>query len=141
MHGSHVKLAVAAAITTGMFARASSAASGPIVELTWNAPAGCPDREEALGEIRALLAHHHEPDERPEARVDIRRTDAGRFEVMMQTRTGDLVSERRFDGATCEHVVRAATFIIALSMDPVGVAAAASSPPPMPPPAEPAEIS
>jgi hypothetical protein len=140
MHGSPVKLALATMIAAGMFTRSSSAASEPIVELTWNVPAGCPDSEEALGEIRALLANYREAGARPEARVEIRRTDAGRFEVLMQTRSGELVSERRFEGATCDHVVRAATFIIALSMDPVGVAAAASSPPPLPR-VEPAELS
>ncbi len=76
-------------------------------------------------------------DQQAEARVEISRDRDGEFVVSLQTRLGQLVTGRRFEGARCEDVVRATTLIIAMALDPVGVAEATAVPPGLAPKREP----
>ncbi len=129
---------LAPVIAVGLLLPRPAGAAAPAVplEIVWRAPEECPNREAALAQLRALLVHRPAMEQGAEARVEIVRGREGRFVVAMQTRLGTLVNQRRFDGATCEDVVRATTLIIAMALDPVGVAAAktegAAAPQPAP---------
>ncbi len=123
------RLGLALWLASGLLPRSVSAAppSEPL-QLAWRAPAGCPDREAALAQLRILL-HGDYSGPRAEARVVIAAAGAGGFVVTTQTRLGAFQSERRFAGVTCEALARATTLIIAMTLDPVGAAGAAVTPP------------
>jgi len=113
------------------------------IELGWNPPKGCPEKNEVLAEIERLLGGPPEPREAPfvaEARLSQR---GGRWAVVLTTRDARGSGERTVEGASCAEVANATALVIAIAFDPERVAEVQrrESEPPVvaPQPAAPAE--
>src|SRR5262245_40126902 len=96
-------LAACLAASASLLVEDALAQSRVPIELTWEAPAECPDRSQALERIERLLGGPAEADDAISARASIRRTEAGRWTVqLMVTRPGAGTGERRIEGASCD---------------------------------------
>ena len=110
----------------------AQASAGARLQLEWQAPEGCMDREAARAAIDAALgapapATDSAPprgaralppsDARPVARVRIAQLDDGRWnaDIWMYGARGS--GERSFEGASCANVAEAAALIVAMALD------------------------
>jgi hypothetical protein len=97
----------------------SALAAAPSIELSWSAPAGCPDREVVLRAIRDLVGESPTPQSPPEfwvrgqieAHEDVFRLD-------LSWRTARDHAERAMSAKTCDELARAAALIVALAVNP-----------------------
>jgi len=93
------------------------------VELTWRAPAGCPNEAWARKAIDAYLGHRKVEAFKPIAvRVEITAAAGGRWRAALSMR-GGASGDRTFEGGTCARVGDAAVLIVALMLDPLEVVA------------------
>jgi hypothetical protein len=93
------------------------------IELTWRAPAGCPNEAWARKAIDGYLGHRKIEAFKPIAvRVEITAAAGGRWRAALSMR-GGASGDRAFEGATCARVGDAAVLIVALMLDPVEVVA------------------
>jgi hypothetical protein len=91
----------------------------PRLELDWDAPQECPDREAARGAIEAALGTKTETDDMPGpavVRVKVTQSESGRYaaDIWMYDATGS--GERSFEGADCAQVTQAAALIVAFAL-------------------------
>jgi hypothetical protein len=86
------------------------------VDLTWNAPEGCPSRDAVLAEVsrnltgvrpRAAVAHAH-----------VTRLAPQRWSVHLVTDVDDTPGERSFEADSCAALAGATALIVAWTMDP-----------------------
>jgi hypothetical protein len=86
-----------------------TAAADP--QVTWTAPAGCPDAGHFAARVQAHLGDPQAADGIP---VEVRITRAdGRFALVLRTEHG----ERALDGEHCADLVEAAALIVAMALD------------------------
>ncbi|HEX6271713.1 MAG TPA: hypothetical protein VFZ53_01670 [Polyangiaceae bacterium] len=119
---------------------AASAGSLPI-ELDWEGPPSCAPPEDLDGAVRGFLGDVPPPDDVPPiaARVTLRESADGRFDVRMVTTSGGATRERRLGTETCDEARELVAFLLALLVDPRAAEPAASSAASAPPaPAKPA---
>jgi hypothetical protein len=91
--------------------------------LEWNAAEDCPDQSAAEAAIREILGSRTASDPKPDAvKVDITRLFNGRWEVRIVTYGESGTGHRSFEGSSCERVAEAAILIVAMALDPLGVA-------------------
>jgi hypothetical protein len=98
------------------------AQAGTTVELTWQAPAGCPQQGEVRDRIQKLAGSPRPTDNRLSADGIISQTDEGRFRLELVVRTGGLVGARSIDSKSCKDLAGAAAITLALllrSPDPL----------------------
>jgi hypothetical protein len=94
-------------------------AAAPAVDLTWNAPPDCPDREVVVNEISRLLGGT-QPDRPLPVQAAASQLADGRWSMYLSTPAG----ERSFEGDSCARLADATAVIIALMIVP------ATDPPP-----------
>jgi hypothetical protein len=115
------------------------------IELEWEGPASCPPSGNIDGDVRRILGDITLPESLSpiSARVSVRESPDGRFEVRMLTTSGDDTRERALRTETCDEARDLVAFLLALLIDPRAreptAAPVAKKPPPAtkPPPAEP----
>jgi hypothetical protein len=110
---------------------ARAAAADEDLELSWDAPPGCPDVQQVAADIGRLTRGTAAP---MVVAGTVSRDDAGQWAVDLAiTRAGGVPGQRRVEGGSCREVTDAAAVIVAL-------ARGAPSPPPPPPPPPPAVV-
>src|SRR4051812_29249858 len=97
----------------------SALASAPPLELSWQAPAGCPDGAAILHYITKVVGNAEPTPSTMRAQASIARLAADRWmaDLTVQTSATDS-STRTFEGPTCEAVAEAAALVVALAMHP-----------------------
>jgi hypothetical protein len=123
-----------------LIARAADA--GEAVSLTWQAPAGCPDRAAILERLRSLLVVSKASSGQVTARGTVIGSSAGTWELNLETVQGERTWKRTMQSASCDELADAAALIIALVVDPDLMTEAQTNPgavtrEPPPPPAVP----
>lgn len=111
----------------GPVALALVLAGGPAepiaVELSWTAPAACPDEASIAGDLAELTrgALVHGPS--TARRVDVVVTARGDgFALALDVATPELTEHRTLEGASCETLARAATLMISVAIAPIASA-------------------
>lgn len=111
--------------------------SSPL-ELTWSAPAGCATRDEVIAHVDALVGRDLPPGHRTIAArgriVASSSPDEARYRLELIV-VGDEANRRSMEGDDCTHLVDAAALILALDIDPDGLARRAGFEAQAPPPA------
>lgn len=113
------------------------------LSLAWTAPAGCPSRDDVLAETRRLLGGKIESDAPLAARAEVALAAPSdyRLRITLDRTPGE--RPREVHAPTCAELGDAAALILALSLDPAGVAGASpgsalhadpAAPPPPPAP-------
>jgi hypothetical protein len=90
----------------------------PGLTLTWNAPAGCPERADVEQSIQKLLGEG--PERRTaalDARIDVWVAGEGRWQALVVTR-GASAGTRRLAGGSCRSVALASAVVIAQAIQP-----------------------
>jgi hypothetical protein len=85
-------------------AGAAAQPASPPVSLTWNSPPDCPSREQVLAEVARVLAGSHQPRIPATARVDVARTEGGRWQAALSVDARDAHSERNLEAESCEAI-------------------------------------
>ena len=107
-----------AALCTALGCVPAGAQSPPLVDLTWNAPRGCPSADDVQARIRKLLpasfasANPIAPPLRAEATIT--RRQSGDLQLKLVLRAGDLTGERTITGRSCADLAGAAAVNLAL---------------------------
>lgn len=86
------------------------------IEVRWEAPAGCPDREALLARMHARIG----PDAEGPASVHgtVSATNSG-YALALELAIAGNATQRELDAATCGELVDAAALIVAVALDPV----------------------
>lgn len=91
------------------------------IDLSWSAPAGCPEASFVRGRIDDLLAGAS-AGQPLSARVDVTAGPTGfRVEMLLTSEAGD--GERQLEAASCEEIAEATALVVALAYDPDAVVA------------------
>lgn len=118
--------AAALAALCCVLACASVRAQSPeLVELTWDAPAGCPGAADVQARIRRLAASARPTGTALRAEGTITRKADGGLHLKLVIRAGELVGERNLEGRSCEDLAGAASVNLALllsSQEPLSAA-------------------
>lgn len=93
------------------------ASAGDRIELSWNAPAGCPVEDEVRGRLDALLGTTPAR-ERVAASVQVERTPAGEYSARLVVEMGGHRSDRTLSAAQCGALADATALVIAVTVDP-----------------------
>jgi hypothetical protein len=112
----------------------------PLLELTWTAPAGCPDQAHVAAAVQAFVGPRR-PSQRPlTARGTlIASAEAPRYRLALAVGRNGVASERTMTGDDCARLAEAAALILALDIDPAaGSGESEPAVPEGPPPAAPA---
>lgn len=123
-------LAVLCAVTVHTHVRAQAP---DLVELTWDAPVGCPHAEDVQARIRKLAASATPTATPLRAEATITRNPGGRLKLKLVIHAGDLVGERIIEGKSCEALAGAASVNLALlvrSTEPLSAADVGEPPAP-----------
>lgn len=105
-------LAGAALFALQLFARAVEARPGNI-DLTWNAPIGCPDREQVLTSIRELMGDSVAASD-VAVRIDVARIDA-RLVLRLALKAEGSSAERTMESTDCDELARGAALVVAFA--------------------------
>jgi hypothetical protein len=128
-----VALALALAVPA-----ATPTTSATAVQLTWTAPAACPDAASIAADLAKLTRGALVPGASATHRADVVVTaQADHFTLVLEISSATLTEQRALDGPSCDTLARAATLMIAVAVAPVATARA--TPPvriEIPPPAE-----
>jgi len=105
--------------------------------LSWQAPAGCPSRDELRAQVARLLGGTirvpHGGDIRARAVVE----HGQNWSLAIETESSGRPGQRAIEAASCQDLADATALIIALMIDPDAVAAHAAQPKPIPAPPPP----
>jgi hypothetical protein len=88
----------------------SAGASEPL-DVSWDAPLGCPSREEVIAEATALVKGE------PRARVEATVEEGPPFRARIVVERDGERGERNLEAPTCEALAHAAAIVIAFAMD------------------------
>lgn len=96
------------------------AVAGPVspgIDVTWDAPASCPDAATARAEILARVA------DRPaahglEATIRVRALDDGSWQVEIRLRDDEATATRTLRAASCREALTATAVVVAIAVDP-----------------------
>jgi hypothetical protein len=139
-----------AALTIGLVVAQVVGGAGPAsppspVELSWDAPAGCPNAETVRGGIARGVPSAPGGVARVRAAVVVRQVEAERWRASVDLHGADWAASRTLTGPTCDTVADAAGLVIVLALatelhEREVVVEAPPPPPPRPPPAPPAQV-
>jgi hypothetical protein len=109
------------------------------LDLSWMAPASCPDADHERSEIRRRvgLLDPSRQSARISAEVEIRASTTDLFQLSLRTRIGDTSGERDLAGQDCGELADAAALVLALlinphaALDPSPPSPVAAPPPPI----------
>jgi hypothetical protein len=110
------------------------------VELSWDAPAGCPDAEGVRGAIARGLPPTDGGLARVQAHVSVTPLDAEHWRAALELRGADWTATRTLKGPSCAGVADAAALVIVMALANERQArevVVEAAPPPPPPPVEP----
>jgi len=119
-------------LATGLLL-ALATSPAPAVDLTWDAPAGCPPQAELERQISTLLAGHAPADDRPRVAFRVERRGP-QWLLHGEIHSAQASGRRDLGAATCAELVEAAALIVAIAVDPSFVPGEPAVPPPPPPP-------
>jgi hypothetical protein len=105
---------------------------------SWQAPAGCPSRDEVSAEIARLLGGNIRVPQGGEIKARAQVAHGPTWSLTMETELAGRPGRRSLDAASCQDLANAAALIVALMIDPNAVAAHA--PPPRPVAAPPSAV-
>jgi hypothetical protein len=112
--GSRFGWALAACAFFGIASFADSVAARPgKIDLTWNAPIGCPDRESVLHAIVELMGDAGQASD-VSVRADVGRVGA-HLVLKLVLKTAASSSERTMEASDCEELARGAALVVALA--------------------------
>ncbi|MDC0740202.1 hypothetical protein [Polyangium mundeleinium] len=109
---------------------AADAHAESAVRLRWSAPEGCPTAEVVSAEVDRLLGGRGAQAEPLDVTAEVKRDEAGRFRVRLETRSEEGPRTREVEASSCAALGEAAALIIAMMIDPDVIA----EPPPEVPP-------
>jgi hypothetical protein len=118
-------LAAALAASAGGTARAAS----PPFRFAWTAPSGCPDKAGVLARVGELVGPAARAEDDLWFEADVTPLESGRWRAVLKSGWSGASTERRFESASCANIASATAFIIAMSLDPAGVAERATREP------------
>jgi hypothetical protein len=102
-----------------LLAPPAHAEAGAGLDLTWSAPAGCPEKTEVLLEIERLLGSDRAQKEgAPLRAIGEIRADAQRFRLELSFPSASSELTRHIESESCAELDEAAALILALSLDP-----------------------
>src|ERR1700722_16794915 len=108
------------------------AQDAPPVGLEWNAPGGCPTKQQVLAGVERILGGRGSGARQAvSARAVVSKLGADRWTVVLTTRTDTATGERTVGGDSCKAVADAAALVLALA---VSSETAAPLPVPLPAP-------
>ncbi len=99
-----------------------------VVDLTWTAPAGCPDRESVIAEITPLVSARSST-QTWRARAVIERT-SDMWTLLLTTEVEGAANVRQLRAATCAELAHATAVMLAIAVDPARAVAVAEGPNP-----------
>jgi hypothetical protein len=88
------------------------------LELTWRAPADCPDGEQIRAEVLRLADVDAQPSRHLKAEALLRADDRGGWTLALTTELDGIAGERHLMGASCQSLSEAATLTLALILNP-----------------------
>ena len=99
----------------------------PAIDLTWEAPSGCPQSADVVARAQAHLPSPAaaEPSLRAVARVT---RDGRDYQLRHELRSGDVVARKQLAVESCEAAADAAALLIALALDPEAADARIAAP-------------
>jgi hypothetical protein len=121
---------VATLTTTALAANANDTeppSAAPLLDLTWSAPAECPDKDSVVAEVSDLVVGPH-PVQKPlvaDGKIARRAPNAP---YVLELRIGGEASSRTMTGIDCTRLASAAALVLALDID-AGALERGSSPP------------
>jgi len=111
---THARLLRAVVGLAGVFVTATAAAEQrSTLELSWQAPAGCPQAEGVRERIRAIAGSLTQRESRLRAEGEVVKED-GRFHLRLVVHDGELVGERSIVSDSCEDLAGAAAVALGL---------------------------
>ena len=121
---------VIATLSLGLLADVARADSiDDAVQLSWNAPAGCPSHDSVMNDVARILGAtttHHAT-----VRADVTELGPERWSVHLATNVDGAPGERSLEANSCEAVASATSLIVAWTVDPARARAqTAAAPPP-----------
>lgn len=90
-------------------------ASSERLELSWEAPAGCPGSEQVRELLRGLSSGSHAP-ARVRARIEPRGSG---FAESLEIAVDGAIEQRVLEGKACLELARATALLVAISLDPI----------------------
>jgi hypothetical protein len=108
------RAAALAALCGVLGCSAVHAQSSELVELTWHAPAGCPEAADVQARIRKLAASAKPSGAPLRAEATITRKTGGELHLQLVIHAGTLVGERNLEGRSCDALAGAAAVNLAL---------------------------
>jgi hypothetical protein len=87
-------------------------------ELTWQAPAGCPDGASVQKEVIRLARVTEAPERRLSARITVDKVSESDWMLDLQTEVDGILGERTLQGRSCRAVADAAALTLALMLNP-----------------------
>jgi len=108
---------------------------GLALELTWEAPQGCPDLARERAEISRRVGGlgREIPGEPIAAQGTIHLDPSGGYSLLLRTRVGDIRGERALAGQDCRELAAAAALVLALLINPEAAHSLDSEPAPVVP--------
>ena len=108
---------VIAILAIGLIAEVARADSiDDAVQLSWNAPAGCPSHDSVMNDVARILGAtttHHAT-----VRADVTELGPERWSVHLATNVDGAPGERSLEANSCEAVASATSLIVAWTVDP-----------------------
>jgi hypothetical protein len=108
-------LAALGAVVSLLASAPAQAGPPPTVSLVWNAPAGCPAKEEVVAEVEHILGASPRREARATATVEQRADD--RWSVRIETDTDGTEGERSIEAGSCGSLASATALVLALTME------------------------
>ena len=99
----------------------AAAPGGPDVQLSWDAPPGCPDRAKIDADLARFLAHGAQRDDTPVV-IDARVTrDGDKFVLALDVRASAGAIEKTMRADDCKVLASAVALVVAVLLDPTAV--------------------
>ena len=115
-------------------ARSVRASEAGAFTFSWQAPAGCPSRDELRAEIARLLGGDIRVPQGGDIKAHAVVAHGQTWVLFMETELAGRPGRRSIEAASCQDLADATALIIALMIDPEAVAAHATQPRPVAPP-------
>jgi hypothetical protein len=119
----YLALAALLSLSAHFWAHPLRAQATPAFDLTWKAPAGCPQQAEVRQRIDTLVGAAKPMKDPLRAEGSITQTEDARFRLKLVVRSGELVGERNIESASCADLAGAAAVTLGLllrSEEPLG---------------------
>jgi hypothetical protein len=116
-------------------ARPVHAEEAGVLTFSWQAPSGCPSRDDLRAEIARLLGGEIRVPKGGDIKAVAVVAQGQTWSLAIETELAGQPGRRSIEAASCQDLADATALIIALMIDPNAVAAHATPPRPAPPPA------